>query len=199
MAESTPTSSDAPVPGATSPLVDALRRHRRPLSTALGLCAATLVAALAIPVRTPDAAGPDARGTLGGAPITLAAAEDLAAFNASRRWGGETIDDFEARRRAEQDAANSHATRRDRMGFVGTSATPDDRIVLLTLPGGEVRRIPAGSRLPDGRTVSDVTDTTATLSDTVSGDVQMQLFPRPLAETDGADADSTSDAVSQRR
>ena len=61
---------------------------------------------------------------------------------------------------------------------MGTTATPDDRVVLLTLPGGEIARVPAGGTLPDGRKVSDITDTTTTLSDTAS-DEELELFPSP--------------------
>ena len=176
MAEPTSTAS-----GAIAPVADVLRRNRRRLTAALGFCALALVAALAMPVGLPDAGDPSARGSLAGQPTTLAPVEDLTAFAASRRWGGETWAELEARRRAAETNANADAARRDRMGFVGTSATPDDRVVLLTLPGGEVRRIPAGGTLPDGRTVSDVTDTTATLSDTGTGDEELDLFPRPSA------------------
>ena len=174
MAEPTPATT-----GETAPIADAMRRNRRPLTAALGFCAAALVAALTIPVGLPDASDPNARGSLAGTSTALAPAEDLAAFAASRRWGGDTFAELDALRRAAEANANADAARRDRMGFVGTSATPDDRVVLLTLPGGEVRRVPAGGTLPDGRTVSDLTDTTATLSDTGTGDEELELFPRP--------------------
>ena len=181
MAEPTPTTS-----GATALVADAMRRNRRPLTAALGVCRGSLRRRPhAIPVGLPDAGDPNTRGSLAGQPTTLAPAEDLAAFSASRRWGGDTFAELEARRRAAEANANADAARRDRMGFVGTSATPDDRVVLLTLPGGEVRRVPAGGTLPDGRTVSDVTDTTATLSDTGTGDQELELFPRPPAEAEG--------------
>ena len=174
MAEATPNP-----PSPTSQVTDVLRRNRRPIAAGLGICAVALVAALAIPVGLPGAATQDARGPLGGDSVAVAAVEDLAAFAASRRWGGDTFSELDARRRAAEANANADAARRDRMGFVGTSATPDDRVVLLTLPGGEVRRVPAGGTLPDGRTVSDATDTTATLSDTGSRDEELELFPRP--------------------
>lgn len=173
MAEPTPAAS-----GATALVAEAARRNRRPLTAAFGVCAAALVAALAIPVGVPDAGDPNTRGSLAGQPTVLAPAEDLSAFAASRRWGGDTLDELEARRRAAAEG-NADAGRRDRMGFVGTSSTPHDRVVLLTLPGGEVRRIPAGGELPDGRTVSAASDTTATLSDNASGDEQLELFPGP--------------------
>ena len=174
MAEATPNPPDT-----TPQVTHALRRHRRAITTGLGLCVATLVAALAIPVGLPDAATQDAGGRLGGDSVAVAPAEDLSAFASTDRWGGLTYEELEAQRRAAEDGANADAARRDRMGFVGTSATPDDRVVLLTLPGGEVRRVPAGGTLPDGRTVSDATDTTATLSDTGIGDEELELFPRP--------------------
>ena len=180
MAETTPASSRA-----TAPVVDALRGNRKPLTAGVGVCAVALVAALAIPVGEPDAGDPNTRGSLAGQPTALAPAEDLTAFAASRRWGGDTFAELEARRRAAEANANADAVRRDRMGFVGMSATPDDRVVLLTLPGGEVRRIPAGGTLPDGRTVSDVTGTTATLSDT-AGDQELELFPRPPVSDEAA-------------
>lgn len=179
MAEPTPTRS-----GATALVGDAMRRNRRPLTAGLGVCAVALVAALAIPVGLPDAGDPNARSSLAGQPTALAPAENLAAFAASRRWGGDTWAELEARRRAAEANANADAARRDRMGFVGTSASPDDRVVLLTLPGGEVRRVPAGGTLPDGRTVSDVGDTSATLSDAASADEELELFPRPPTEAE---------------
>jgi len=176
MAEPTPTAAST-----TVPVADAMRRNRRPLTAALGVCAAALVAALTIPVGLPDVGDPNARGSLAGTSTALAPTEDLGAFATSRRWGGDTFAELDALRRAAEANANADATRRDRMGFVGTSATPDDRVVLLTLPGGEVRRVPAGGTLPDGRTVSGATDTTATLSDTGTGDQELELFPRPPA------------------
>ena len=157
---------------------DALRRHRRSLRVGASLCAAFLLAALAIPVGLPDAGTGDARGRLGGEPLILAPAEDLSAFASSTRWGGLTFEELEAQRRAAEAGQTADAARRDRTGFVGTTATPDDRVVLLTLPGGEVARVPAGGTLPDGRKVSDITDTTTTLSDT-AGDEELELFPRP--------------------
>ena len=170
----------------TALFADALHRNRRRLSAAVVVCAAALVAALAIPVSLPDAGDPSNRRSLARQTTTLAPAQDLAAFAASRRWGGDTWAELEARRRAGEANANVDAARRDRMGFVGTSATPDDRVVLLTLPGGEVRRIPAGGTLPDGRKVSDVTGTTATLSGRSSGDQRLELFPRLPADAEGS-------------
>ena len=163
--------------GAKAQLTDALRRHRGLLTGALGICAAALIGALAIPVGLPDAATANARGILGDS-LAVAPAEDLSAFAHSDRWGGLTYEELEAQRRAAEAGANADAANRDRMGFVGTTATPDDRVVLLTLPGGEVARIPAGGTLPDGRKVSDVTDTTAILSDP-GGEEELELFPRP--------------------
>ena len=171
--------------GMTASFADALRRNRRSLTAGLVVCAAALVASLAIPVGLPDAGDPSTRGSLAGPFTALAPAEDLSAFAASRRWGGETWAELEARRRAAKANANADAARRDRMGFVGTSATPDDRVVLLTLPGGEVRRVPPGGTLPDGRTVSDIADTTATLTDTGREQEELELFPRSPAEAEG--------------
>ena len=169
-----------------APFAGALRRNRRPLTAAFGVSAVALVAALAIPVGLPDDGDLNTRGSLAGQPAILTPAEDLTAFAASRRWGGETYAELEALRRAAEANANADAARRDRIGFVGTSAASDDRVVLLALPGGEVRRVPAGGTLPDGRTVSDITDTTATLSDTGAGDEELELFPRPPASGENA-------------
>ncbi len=179
MAEETP----SPMAGSAQ-VADALRRHRGPVAAGLGICAASLIGALAIPVGRPDAVTQDARGRLGGETVAVAPAEDLSAFASSDRWGGLTYEELEAQRRAAAAGANAAAANRDRMGFVGTTATPGDRVVLLTLPDGRVARVPAGGTLPDGRTLSDVTDTTATLSDTV-GDEELELFPRPPTEADG--------------
>lgn len=174
MSEPIPTKS-----GVAGPIANAVRRNRRPLIAALGVCAAVLVAALVTPVGLPDGDDPTTRGSLAGPSTALAPAEDLAAFATSRRWGGDTLAELEARRRAAEARANPDAGHRDRMGFVGTTATEGDRVVLLTLPGGEVARIPAGGALPDGRTVSEATDTTAKLADSASGEEELELFPGP--------------------
>lgn len=167
-------------------VTESLRRHRRSVAAGLGLCALSLAAALAIPVGLPDAETEDARGRLGGDGVAIAPAEDLSAFANTGRWGGLTYEELEARRRAAEAGEDADAARRDRMGFVGTTSTPDDKVVFLTLPGGEVTRVPAGGTLPDGRTVSDVTDTTATLSDTGSDTEELELFPRPPADGEEA-------------
>lgn len=180
MAEGTPNP-----PNRATQLRDALNRHRRPIAAGLGLCAATLVGALVIPVGLPDVAKQDARGRLGGDSVAIAPEEDLSAFASTDRWGGLTYAELEAQRRAAEAGANADAARRDRIGFVGTTTTLDDQVVLLTLPGGEVARILAGGTLPDGRRVSDVTDTTATLSDTERADEELELFPRPPADNEG--------------
>ena len=180
MAEAT---TDAPNP--TAPVTDALRRHRRSVAAGLGLCAASLLAALTIPVGLADAGAQDSRTRLGGETVTVAPAEDLSAFASTDRWGGLTYEELEARRRAAEAGADAETARRDRMGFVGTTSTPDDQVVLLALPSGEIARVPAGGELPDGRTVSGVTDTTATLSDTGSGDEELELFPRPPTQDEG--------------
>ena len=180
MAEATP---DAPTP--TALVTDALRRHRRPVAAGLALCTAALLVALTIPVGLPDAGGQGGGGPLGGEVVTVAPAEDLSAFVSTDRWGGLTYEELEARRRAAEAGADAEAARRDRMGFVGTTSTPDDQVVLLTLPSGEIARVPAGGELPDGRTVSDVTDTTATLSDSGSDDEELELFPRPPTQDEG--------------
>ena len=100
----------------------------------------------------------------------------------SRRWGV-SFAEMEAERRARENATGAAGARRDRVGFVGTTATADDRVVLLTLPGGGIARVPAGGALPDGRTLSSVTDTTATLSG--SEDEELELFPRPPTDPAG--------------
>ncbi|MYE83408.1 MAG: hypothetical protein F4X36_16530 [Gammaproteobacteria bacterium] len=185
MAEPTSASNSAIASAA-----DAARRNRKPLTAAIGACAAVLVAALAIPVTPPDAGDPSTRGSLAGEPTTVAPAEDLAAFAASRRWGGDTFDELEARRRAAQADADADVARRDRMGFIGTTATPDDRVVLLTLPGGEVARVPPGGTLPDGRTVSAADGTTLTLSASPGDDEEIELFPRIIEAAPSAPEES---------
>ena len=167
-------------PGTPAAISAALHRHRKPLTAALAACALALLAALAIPVGRPDTAAANTAGRLSGDQVAVAPAEDLTAFMTSRRWGV-SFEETEAARRARELANGTADARRDRMGFVGTTATPDDRVVLLTLPGGGIARVPAGGALPDGRTLSSVTDTTATLSG--SEDEELELFPRP-AETE---------------
>ncbi len=173
MAEQTPKPTDA-----SAHVKDALSRHRRPIAAGLGVCAATLVAALTIPVEIPDAATLDAGGRLGGEGVAVAAEEDLSAFAGTERWGGLTYAELEAQRRAAEAGADADAARRDRMGFLGTTATPGDRVVLLTLPGGEVARIPAGGTLPDGRTVSAADGSKLTLLASPGDEEDIELFPR---------------------
>ena len=173
-------------PALADQITGALQRHRRSLAAGTGACAAILITALAIPVGLPDTTTGDARGRLGGEPVALAPMEDLSAFVGSNRWGGLTFEELEAQRRAAETGSDSDAARRDRTGFVGTTATSGERVVLLSLPGGEVARIPAGGALPDGRTVSDATDTTATLSDGASAAEELELFPRPASPAEGS-------------
>lgn len=171
MAETTPADAAAQV-------TDALRRYRRPIAAGLGLCAAALAGALAIPVGLPDAAARDAGGPFGGDSVAVAPPEDLAAFEATERWGDLSYSALERQRRADEAGADAAAARRDRMGFLGTTATPGDRVVLLTLPGGEVARVPAGGTLPDGRTVSAADGTRLTLSASPGDEEELELFPR---------------------
>ena len=172
MTEPTPSPTDL-----TAQVTDALRHHRRAIAVGLGICAAACVAALAIPVGLPDTAAAGARGILGES-LALAPEEDLSAFASTKRWGGLTYAELEAQRLAAEAGANADAARRDRMGFLGTTATPGDRVVLLALPGGEVARIPAGGTLPDGRTVSSADGSTLTLSASPGDEEEIELFPR---------------------
>ena len=165
-------------PGTAAAISAALHRYRKPLTVAVAVCALALLAALTIPVGLPDAATASTAGRLSGDQLAVAPVEDLTAFMTSRRWGV-SFEETEAARRARELANGATDTRRDRMGFVGTTATPDDRVVLLTLPGGGIARVPAGGALPDGRTLSTVTDTTVTFSDGGSEDEELELFPRP--------------------
>ena len=165
-------------PGTAAAISAALHRYRKPLTAAVAACALALLAALTIPVGLPDAATASTGGRLSGDQVAVAPTEDLTTFRASRRWGV-SFEESEAARRARELASGEADTRRDRMGFVGTTATSDDRVVLLTLPGGGVARIAAGGALPDGRTLSTVTDTTVTFSDGGSEDEELELFPRP--------------------
>ena len=165
-------------PGIPAAISALLHRHRKPLTVGLAACALALLAALTIPVDLPATATASTAGRLSGNQVAVARAEDLTAFMSSRRWGV-SLEEMEAERRARENASGAADARHDRMGFVGTTATPDDRVVLLTLPGGGVARVPAGGALPDGRTLSSVTDTTATLSDADSEDEELELFPRP--------------------
>ena len=176
-------SDQTATPGTPAALSAALHRYRKPLTASLAACALALLAALTIPVGLPDTATASTAGRLSGEQVAVAPAEDLTAFMTSRRWGV-SFEETEAARRARELANGAADTRRDRMGFVGTTATADDRVVLLTLPGGGIARVPAGGVLPDGRTLSDVTDTTAILSDT-GGDEELELFPRPPTDPAG--------------
>ena len=169
-------------PGTAAALSAILHRHRKPLTVGLAVCALALLAALTIPVGLPDTATANTGGRLSGDQVAVAPVEDLTTFRTSRRWGV-SFEETEAARRARELANGTADARRDRMGFVGTTATPDDRVVLLTLPGGGVARIPAGGVLPDGRTLSSVTDTTVTLSG--SEDEELELFPRPPTDPAG--------------
>ncbi len=168
----------------------AMRLIRQPLVAAVVGCVVLVIVAMWVPVRAPGGTFEDGAGlSFDGSP-SLAGAEDLSAFVASRRWGGaslrEIVDSIAASTAA---AAAAEASAGEPpppteppvepVGFVGIAATAQDHVALLKLSNGDVLRVPKGDRLADGRTLSSLTDNLLTLdaSDESRAPEVMALFP----------------------
>ena len=137
-------------------------------------CCATMLVALAMPVRLPEGgARTDPSNSLPEDRVDVGP-EDLDAFMASRRWGV-SLNERAAPVKQDVPAINPALAE---MGYVGLIAAKDQRAVLLALPEGEIVRMVPGDTLPDGRLLVSVTDNSLTLKgDGLSEDV-LTLFPR---------------------
>lgn len=161
-------------------------RHRQPLLAAL-LAVAAALAALLLPVSLPDeAARGDGRGALP-PPLERAAAEDLGAFLAGRRWGvslQEIIDQADAEAEASDGAMTpvEITSALAEIGFVGLMREGEKHAVLLVLPDGRIARLARGDALPDGRILASVAGHSLTLAADDGQEEVLALFPRLEAE-----------------
>ena len=146
-------------------------------AAALVLGGATVLAALATPVRLPEeGARTDPAGTLPEVAVEVAP-EDLGAFLESRRWG---ISFEETRKKSappvEPDGPSINPALA-KMGFVGLIVTKEESAVLLESPDGGIARVAPGDTLPDGRTLVSVTDNSLTLKGGDLPEEVLTLFP----------------------
>ena len=171
-------------------LADAARRHRTPLTAALGALAVVVLAGLAIPVGVPDEGATGGRGQdLTRPAVRVAAPEDLSAFLASGRWGVVLQDIIDEAAAAAAAAAQAQAAEQIEMtkelaeiGFVGLMVEPDEYAVLLVLPDGKIARLAGGDTLLDGRTLVSVTGNSLTLEGSDRQRDLLPLFPRVRTE-----------------
>ena len=169
-------------------LADAARRHRMPLTAAIGALAVVVLAGLAIPVGVPDEGATGGRGQdLSRPTVRVAAPEDLSAFLASGRWGvvlQDIIDEAAAAAAAAAQAAEQIEITKElaEIGFVGLMVEPDEYAVLLVLPDGKIARLAGGDTLPDGRTLVSVTGNSLTLEGEDRQRDLLPLFPRVRTE-----------------
>ena len=63
------------------------------------------------------------------------------------------------------------------MGFVGVLAVPERTSILLILEDGAVQRLDIGDQLPDGRSLTAVSDNRLTLTDASQQQYSLLLFP----------------------
>ena len=174
----------ANVTGMATALRVAARTYQAPLTAGLGALALVLLAALAVPVSTPDAGASGGRDpVLNAAPVEAKGAEDLGAFLASRRWGvvlQDIIDEEAAAAAAAAQAAREIEMTRElaEIGFVGLMVEPDEYAVLLVMPDGKISRLAGGDTLPDGRTLVSVTGNSLTLEGDSGQRDLLPLFPR---------------------
>jgi len=155
---------------------------------------AVVAAALAMPVRVPEAGpGADPAGAMPEGAVA-AAPEDLSAFLEIRRWGEPPAPKPEPE--LSEPAGTALNPELARMGFVGLIATQDTRAVLLALPEGDIVRMLPGDTLPDGRILVSVTDNDLTLEGENGAAEVLTLFPPlpvvepPPAKLPGAPAPS---------
>lgn len=169
-----------------------MARYRRVWGYGLVVCAATVLAALALPLPTPRSGIPeDGPGLRVGKDLPTLAPEDLSLFLDSRRWGGATLQEVQ-RREAEADAATAGRRAIDKVGLVGLVSVEDRRVALIRLPDGSVVRFVPGDTLSDGRRVKTPTTGTVTLEGNEEGQTEvLALFP-PIPQAlrrAGADAE----------
>ena len=163
-------------------------RYRAPAGLALGALACVLIAALAIPVGTPDAGASQGRDpALNRSPVEAVQPEDLSAFLTSRRWGvalQDIIDEAAAAAAAAARAAQEIEMTRElaEIGFVGLMVEPREYAVLLVMPDGKIARLAGGDTLPDGRTLVSVSGNSLTLEGSEGQQDLLPLFPRVRTE-----------------
>ena len=144
--------------------------------------AAVVAAALAMPVRLPDArVATDATDRLPAA-AAEAEPEDLSAFLEIRRWGPPPEEPKAPEPELPVEAEPALNPVLAEMGFVGLIASQDELAVLLMLPEGETVRMLPGDTLPDGRILVSVADNSLTLQGEGMPAEVLTLFPRLPAE-----------------
>ena len=188
-------------PPQLAPLVHWAKRRGRLLAAAAVLLLATVVAALAIPVRQNEAADFAAQLNIDSALAAAAtASEDLTPLLDSERWGT-TLRAALAQAALANDAgspaaeAAEAAARRDAAAvrFVGYIAAEDRRSALLVLPDGEVVRLGLGERLGDGRELAAISDRVLTLNAADDGSEVLTLFPPVASSPAGTGASSSGE------
>ena len=155
---------------------------RRRWLVAILACCATVAAALAAPVRPPETAVTVRVTPIAGLSTEVAevaAAEELGAFLASRRWGDPQAEPQEAVASTEAIAPDVPTTNPElqNINYVGLITIRNQRTVLLAVPNvGIVRYVP-GDALPDGRVLVAVTDNSLTLKVEGLPEEELMLFP----------------------
>ena len=156
---------------------------------------AVVAAALAMPVRLPDAGAASDPVAEIPAGALEAAPEDLSAFLEIRRWGAPPEEAKEPEPPPEEAGLALNPVLA-KMGFVGLIAAQDALSVLLTLPEGEIVRMLPGDTLPDGRILVSVSDNSLTLQGEGQPPEVLTLFPRlpvesgPAAPVEDAQSDA---------
>ena len=179
-----------------------LRRHGRLLAAAVCLLVATVVAALAIPVRQPAMAGASQQPRVEDALAAAATAdEDLTPLLDSVRWGTSLREVMAAAQTAALAAESAlpaateqGAAALNQVRFVGYIAAPQRRAALLALPDGEVVRVAPGESLRDGRAVASVSDRSLTLTALGDGEQVLPLFPPVYVPAPRSDADGSPES-----
>ena len=178
-----------------------LRRHGRMLAAAACLFVATVVAALAIPVRQHAAIGASQQPLMEDALAAAATAdEDLTPLLDSVRWGTSLREVLAAAQTAALVAESAppdsieQGAARNEVRFVGYIAAPQRRAALLALPDGEVVRVAPGENLRDGRAVASVSDGSLTLTALGDGEQVLPLFPPVYVPAPRSDADGSPES-----
>ena len=176
----------------------ATRLHRVARPAAPVLLAALLFGLVGVvwPLGTASTPRTDPWTAPAAAPAAAAAA-DLDAFLAMDRWGPPVYDAEEAARIAAADAARAREEAEAalnpklvKLGFIGLTFTPKERdegehAVWLRHPAGHAILLVGGDTLPDGRTLTAVTDNSLTLTTADGRSETLLLFRRPESAADG--------------
>lgn len=178
-----------------------LRRHGRMLAAIACLFVATVVAALAIPVRQHAAIGASQQPLMEDALAAAATAdEDLTPLLDSVRWGTSLREVLAAAQTAALVAESAppdsieQGAALNEVRFVGYIAAPQRRAALLALPDGEVVRVAPGESLRDGRAVASVSDGSLTLTALGDGEQVLPLFPPVYVPAPRSDADGSPES-----